>query len=357
MFFPKTLLHSLDPEQIHDLTVAFLSQIKNFPGLLKLISAFYNFEDSKLNTSIGNLKFSNPIGLAAGFDKDGVAVSVLQALGFGHIETGTVTPKPQSGNSKPRLFRLSADQALINRMGFNNKGIEVLVNSLSKVKRQVPIGINLGKNKITPLNEAHNDYVQGLSQSWNSADYFTINISSPNTKDLRSLQKEDFLFPLLKKIMAAKTELANRWNKDRQIWLKIAPDLNENEIEVIVQIALELKIDALIVSNTTISRPELVSGERTQTGGLSGKPLLEISNHVLKSVSGYTKGRIPLIGVGGIFEAQDIFDKLSLGASLVQIYTGLIFEGPGIVKKLKQQLLKILIENQVEDLSEIKIGK
>jgi len=356
MLFPKTLLHSLDPELIHDLTVAFSAQIENLPGLLKLINAFFNFEDTRLNISIGNLDFPNPIGLAAGFDKDGVAVSVLQALGFGHIETGTVTPKPQPGNSKPRLFRLSDDQGIINRMGFNNKGIDALVNSLIKVKRRVPIGINLGKNKQTPLDEAHNDYVQGLSQAWNSADYFTINISSPNTKDLRSLQNEDFLVPLLEKIMAAKTRLTDESKKERQVWLKIAPDLNQNEIEVIVQIALELKIDALIVSNTTISRPELVSKEQMQTGGLSGKPLLKLSNEVLKSVNNCAQGRIPLIGVGGIFNGQDIFEKLSLGASMVQVYTGLIYKGPGIVKRLKSELCEILTKNKVNRLSDFRTG-
>jgi len=351
----KRILFQFQPEFIHEVVLTFLRHARKVPGLLNVIEKYFRYHNPRLTVQIGNLTFPNPIGLAAGFDKNGEAVSGLQALGFGHLEVGTVTPLAQSGNPKPRLFRLKKDKALINRMGFNNRGVDYLTEQISGKHLKVPIGINLGKNKNTPLDSATEDYLIGLTKAWQYGDYFTINISSPNTENLRNLQQESYLEPLIKKIITKRDQLSDETKQLKPIWLKIAPDLSESEIKTIIDIAISAKIDALIVTNTTITRPGLLSNLNDETGGLSGKPLSEISDLALSTVCKYVKGKIPVIGVGGIFQAEDVYRKLSLGANMVQVYTGFIYEGPGFVKQLNRQLIRLMDQNHTLKISDITI--
>jgi dihydroorotate dehydrogenase len=353
----KKFLFQFNPEFIHELVIKLLQLSKKIPGLLILIDKLSSFHHPRLKVQIGNLTFPNPIGLAAGFDKNGEAIAGLQALGFGHLEVGTITPVAQTGNLKPRLFRLIEDQAVINRMGFNNKGVDYLTKQISGALPKVPIGINLGKNKQTPIKSAADDYLIGLKKAWPYGDYFTINISSPNTENLRDLQQEDYLLPLIEKIIKKRDRLCETSKQFKQIWLKIAPDLSESEIKKIIDIALSAKIDALIVTNTTISRSNLTSLYQNETGGLSGKPLGELSNLALSIVTEYVNGKIPIIGVGGIFHAEDVFRKLSMGASMVQIFTGFIYEGPGIVKQINKNLIRLMDLKNIQDIADLKISK
>ncbi|OGG97158.1 MAG: dihydroorotate dehydrogenase (quinone) [Candidatus Lambdaproteobacteria bacterium RIFOXYD2_FULL_50_16] len=338
----KSLLYLAEPEWAHEHTLLLaqgLSHTKTGPWLADFL---WGYEDDRLSVEIGGLVFPNPVGLAAGFDKDGVAIGLLEAVGFGAIEVGTLTPKPQLGNPQPRLFRLVEDKALINRMGFNNGGIDRFVNRVSGQTRKRPLGVNLGKNKDTPNEQAGADYCYGLEKTYDLGDYFTINISSPNTVGLRALQEEKSLLPLLQEITAKRDHLARFSGKRKPLWLKVAPDLSAKEMEVICQIALSLKIDALVVSNTTLERPALADLNRSQTGGLSGAPLTAKADQALDWAFGYTHGQIPLVGVGGIMNAAQALRKFELGASFVQVYSGLIFSGPGLVKQIKEGLIASL---------------
>lgn len=347
MNFTRAVLHRFDPEWIHEKAIEIGLLSERVPGITSLIKSFFSFTHPDLEIEVGNLKFPNPIGLAAGFDKDGAIVPTLQALGFGFVEVGTVTPKAQVGNPKPRLFRIKEKDAIINRMGFNNSGLDSLVKTLKRQNNSVPIGINIGKNKSTPNDKAVNDYLIGIEKAWQIADYFTINISSPNTKELRDLQDEKRLKPLINSILKLRNEKSQESGVYKQIWLKIAPDLGESELQKICNVCLETRVDALIISNTTIERNMLAQEWKSEAGGLSGRPLFELSNRALEQAYSIVQGKIPLIGVGGIFSAEDVLKKLSLGASLVQLYTSLVFEGPGVVKKLKRGLIdqKLKIEN------------
>lgn len=340
MNLTKLILHKFPAEFVHGFTLESCRALDKIPLFESLLCKIFRYENPCLCVKLGNLEFPNPIGLAAGFDKNGVAVSVLQALGFGFIEVGTITPEQQLGNPKPRLFRLKKDFAVINRMGFNNCGAFELKKNLERTVRKVPIGVNIGKNKKTPIDTAHTDYQKCLEITWNCADYFTINISSPNTEDLRSIQHEKQLKSFLKAVIEKREQLQQLDGSHKQLWLKIAPDLSDPQIEFICETAISLGIDALVVSNTTISRPELKSKHQNESGGLSGKPLFDKSNQVLEKVHSYCKEKIPLVAVGGIFTADDVLAKLHLGAKLVQIYTGLIFEGPGMINQLKKELVK-----------------
>ncbi|MDH5560849.1 MAG: quinone-dependent dihydroorotate dehydrogenase [Deltaproteobacteria bacterium] len=334
----KNLLYSMDPEKIHELTLDFCQKGKAIPGFQKTMRSLFAFEDHRLQVHIGNLCFPNPVCLAAGFDKDAIAIDIMQSLGFGAIEVGTVTPKPQPGNPKPRLFRLKEDKAIINHMGFNNIGIDKLIDHLKKASRKVPIGINIGKNKSTPLDRAVDDYLSGIEKAWNHADYITLNVSSPNTPELRKLQVKEQLEGLLRAIGEKKTQLAEKTHLQKQIWLKIDPDLDERELKSIVDLALDFQVDALIVANTSLNRSCLKNQYTHLSGGLSGKPIFNLSNEVLRKIYLYSEGKIPLVGVGGIFNAEDCLQKIMRGASLVQLYTGLIFEGPMVVKHIKKGL-------------------
>lgn len=355
MSFIKTVLHRLDPERIHELALFCASAAGSSKRFVNGLHSFYRYDDERLQVSIGNLTFPNPIGLAAGFDKNGVIVPVLQALGFGFIEIGTVTPFAQPGNPKPRLFRLRRDSAIINRMGFNNEGLDSLCRTFSRFTDTVPVGINLGKNKTTPVDQAVEDYRKGIRQCWNLADYFTINISSPNTEGLRDLQQKDHLSPLVEELIKTREILTGETGAYKQLWLKIAPDLTDTELETICDIVMKMGIDAMVLTNTTISRPPLQGRDRGEQGGLSGKPLFQLSNSLLRKVYALTDGKIPLVGVGGVFGFDDVLEKIGLGASLVQLYTGLVYEGPGLIRQIKQKLA-IYLDKQGESTIIERIG-
>lgn len=327
------LLHKLDAETAHNAAIWALHN-KLVPNL--------NEQDSPvLATEVFGLKFKNPIGMAAGFDKNARAVDGLFKLGFGAVEVGTVTPKPQYGNPKPRLFRLSEDEAIINRLGFNNKGVEVFLKNISKAKRQGILGINIGPNKDST--NFYNDYLVLIERAAPIADYITVNVSSPNTPGLRDLQKKEAMQQLLKDVV----DIRNSQKRKPPLLVKIAPDLTDEEIDNITDIALTVGIDGIIATNTTISRPALSSSNAGQTGGLSGKPVRDMSTEVIRKIYTRSQGKVTLVGVGGVFTAEDAFAKIAAGASLVQVYTGLIYKGPTIVRDIKHGLTKILEDKKI----------
>jgi dihydroorotate dehydrogenase len=292
--------------------------------------------DPVLAVNLAGLPLANPIGLAAGFDKDAKAPRALLRAGFGFVECGTTTPRPQSGNPRPRLFRLGADRAVINRMGFNNAGLEAFATGLAASHGPGVVGANVGANKDSQ--DRARDYVTGLERLWTLADYFTLNVSSPNTPGLRDLQGKAALEDLLGAVGAVRRNLATR-HGERPVFLKIAPDLTETDVRDIVEVAMAGGIDALIISNTTLARPETLMGEsRKETGGLSGAPLFNASTRVLAWARGVSGGRLTLIGVGGISSGADAYAKIRAGASAVQLYTALAYEGPSLVTRLKSDL-------------------
>jgi dihydroorotate dehydrogenase len=288
------------------------------------------------------LTFSNPIGLAAGFDKNGVALQPLAALGFGFIEAGTVTYHPQPGNPRPRLFRLSEDQALINRAGFNNEGAAAFARRVAEHRPDCVLGVSIGKSKITPLENAVEDYLASFDLVYEIADYVAVNVSSPNTPQLRELQQSQQLEKLLSALQARRSEL----QKHVPLLVKLSPDLERRDLEMIVEVVERLKIDGIIATNTTVNRENLrTDAARVAAcgeGGLSGKPIKDKSTQMIAELYELTGGRIPLIGVGGIFTAEDAWEKISAGASLVQLYTGFIYQGPNIAQKINEGLAKIL---------------
>ncbi len=295
-----------------------------------------------LKTSVFGLTFNNPVGVAAGFDKNARYINELSYCGFGFVEIGTLTPKAQDGNPKKRLFRLKKDSAIINRMGFNNDGVEIAVEHLVKARSNgVIVGGNIGKNKITPNEKAYEDYMICFNQLFDHVDYFVVNVSSPNTPNLRELQEKE---PLTKLLSLLVSENSKR-EKQKPILLKIAPDLSNEQLNDIVEIVTETGIDGVIASNTTISRDNLITSskeiEAIGAGGLSGMPLHKRSTEVIKYLADRSNGNIPIIGVGGIHSAEDAIEKLKAGAVLVQLYTGFIYEGPGLVKKINREVLKM----------------
>jgi len=325
----KKLLFLIPPETAHHLTLKGLSLVNRI-GILNNS----NISDSAVN--VMGINFPNRVGLAAGLDKNGEYIQALSALGFGFIEIGTVTPRPQPGNTKPRLFRLPAAKAIINRMGFNNKGIDYLTDQVAEARNQGftgIIGINIGKNFNTYVENATEDYLIGLRVAYPYADYITVNISSPNTPGLRSLQYGDELDNLLSALKLEQVKLAAQYKKYKPIAIKVAPDLTKEEIKGIAEALLKNNMDGLIATNTTLSREAvccMLHGD--EAGGLSGEPVKELSTDVIRQFSSCLKGEIPIIGVGGIASVKDAQEKLDAGASLVQIYTGLIYEGPNLVK-------------------------
>lgn len=337
----RPILFRLPPESAHELALHSLPLFSKFVGR--------PFESSVLNTDLFNLWFRNPVGLAAGFDKNGIALESLAALGFGFIEAGTVTLHPQPGNPKPRMFRLAADQALINRAGFNNAGAAAFAR---RVEHHRPddcvLGISIGKSKIAPLEEATADYLASFDLVYKLADYVAINVSSPNTPQLRELQQSEQLTSLLVALQTRNRELQQRYRRQAPVPLlvKISPDLERRELEMIVDVIQRQQIDGIIATNTTISRDNLRTDKRTVdacgAGGLSGKPLTSRATQMIAELYQLTGGRIPLIGVGGIFTAQDAWEKICAGASLVQLYTGFIYKGPRIVRQINEGLVEIL---------------
>lgn len=292
------------------------------------------------------MKFKNPLGIAAGFDKNGIVVNQLAALGFGFVEVGTVTFNPQTGNEKPRLFRLPEDKALINRLGFNNEGTPRVVERLKKITPNCILGVNIGKNKDVPNEEAIENYLASFDLAHAVADYIAVNVSSPNTPNLRELQKAENLEELLAELQKRNFELSAK-----PLLVKIAPDLSENEIEAITDIALTLNLAGIIATNTTVKRENLKT-KITETGGLSGKPLQKVSNEVIKQIYKYSKGKMPIIGVGGIFSADDAFEKIICGASLLQAYTGFVYQGFTFARDVNSGLQKILKDKDFKNLDE-----
>ncbi|MEO0787153.1 MAG: quinone-dependent dihydroorotate dehydrogenase [Bacteroidota bacterium] len=339
----KPLLFSMAPEAAHHFTVRALKTTLATPLLGSGFKATFKLEDPKLERTLFGLRFPNPVGLAAGFDKDGKYYHEMAALGFGFVELGTVTPRPQSGNPKPRLFRLPADRALINRMGFNNEGVEALARRLEKYGRpgQLILGGNIGKNKDTPNEEAAKDYRICFEKLYPLVDYFVVNVSSPNTPNLRALQAREPLTKLLNELQSLNDKLQG---PRKPILLKIAPDLNWAQLDDIIAIMDDTKLDGLIATNTTIAREPL----RTATdkiadignGGLSGAPLRSRSTEVIAYLHQQSEGAFPIVGVGGIDSAQAALEKLAAGAQLVQVYSGMVYSGPALIKNIKRGILE-----------------
>jgi dihydroorotate dehydrogenase len=326
----KAILFRIDPEKAHYLTMWWFMALLKIPGVKTLCKALFQKKNPSLERNVAGMRFSNPVGLAAGFDKNGLFLQAMAVLGFSHIEVGTITPRPQSGNPKPRLFRLISSRALINRMGFNNDGVEILAGRLKKKRPAgLIIGANIGKNKDTPNEEAVNDYVKCFTTLYDLVDYFTVNVSSPNTPGLRSLQEKEPLTRLL-------TTLQEHNHKTKPVFLKIAPDLTPQQLDEIVDIIIETKLTGVIATNTTITRDGLKESKEVVdaigAGGLSGAPILSMSTSVVRYLKEKSKGQFIIIGVGGIENYSGAKKHFDAGADLVQVYSGFIYTGPSLVK-------------------------
>jgi dihydroorotate dehydrogenase len=332
--FVRRVLFWFDPEKVHYFTFSLIRILSKIPGFSSIFKFLYAINDKRLETEVFGLKFKNPVGLAAGFDKDAMLYKELSNFGFGFIEIGTLTPKGQDGNPKKRLFRLKEDSAIINRMGFNNGGVLEVVERLKK-NTGVLIGGNIGKNKLTSNEDATLDYEICFDALFDYVDYFAVNVSSPNTPNLRALQDKEPLTQLLQTIQ--NKNLAKP--KQKPILLKIAPDLTDEQLLDIIDIVKQTKIAGVIATNTTISREGLQSESKVEMGGLSGKPLTRRSTEVIRFLSEKSKKAFPIIGVGGIHSADDAIEKLEAGACLLQLYTGFIYEGPALVKAINQKIL------------------
>lgn len=330
----RPLLFRFDPEKIHGSSFRMMRTMRSL-GLLKAFFGNKINRDKRLEREVFGLRFPNPVGLAAGFDKNAEAYRELSQLGFGFIEIGTVTPKAQIGNPKKRLFRLVEDEAVINRMGFNNLGVEAAVSKLKKNNGKVLIGGNIGKNKDTPNDEAVSDYLISFEALFPFVDYFVVNVSSPNTPNLRDLQDKE---PLTKLLLALQQE-NDKKSKRKPILLKIAPDLSDSQLLDIVDIVKTTSIDGVIATNTTIGREGLKSANKKEAGGLSGKPLTARATEVIRFLHENSKGRFPIIGVGGIHSAEDALEKLEAGASLIQLYTGFIYQGPKLIADINKAIV------------------
>lgn len=337
----RSILFRFDAEKVHYFVVGLLKLIVKFPPSKWLFRSMYHIKHPSLEREFIGLKFPNPVGLAAGFDKNAKYFNELESCGFGFIEIGTVTPLAQPGNELPRLFRLKKDEAILNRMGFNNDGVEEALKHLKARKNhQLIIGGNIGKNKWTPNEEALNDYLICFDALFEEVDYFVVNVSSPNTPNLRALQEKEPLMELLSTLQQKNETKAT----PKPILLKIAPDLTNEQLDEIIEIVQETKIAGLIATNTTISRDGLITPssevEALGAGGVSGKPLTQRSTEVIRYIHTKSNGSIPMIAVGGIHSAKDALEKLDAGATLVQLYSGFIYEGPGLIKKINQALIK-----------------
>jgi dihydroorotate dehydrogenase len=340
--FVRPLLFQLDPERVHGLATTGLHQAR---FAARAMESFLSVDDPRLQVEVFGLRFKNPVGLAAGFDKDAELVPIWPALGFGFVELGTITAKAQPGNPRPRLFRLPQDKAIINRMGFNNDGAEAVAARLRKLKpatlHRIPVGINIGKSKVTPLEEAVDDYLFSFNTLYEFGDYFAVNVSSPNTPDLRKLQDKDALAELLGALSARNREL-----QSKPLLVKIAPDLSWGQIDDVLQVIADAGLSGIVATNTTIGREGLRTRAKraNETGGLSGGPLRARATEIIRYISKATEGRLPIVGVGGIFTGADAFEKLEAGASLVQLYTGFIYEGPLALRSINRELAGLLCE-------------
>ena len=323
-------------EFIHNISLFLVKVLYSFPGFKVISKKLFCLENEKLSIEFDDLKFKNRIGLAAGFDKNAKYLDELETFGFSHVEVGTITPKPQEGNDKPRLFRLKSDSALLNRMGFNNDGVDIILNRLKKYKGDMIIGANIGKNKTTSNENAVEDYLFSFKMLRNYVDYFTVNISSPNTPDLRKLQSKSNLETLLSKI-----QIENSKEKKVPLFVKIAPDLEIRELKDIIEVCEKNKINGIIATNTTVSKQKIKNKKIDELGegGISGKPIADVSNDVIAFIKKNSK--LKIIGVGGIFNFSDLQDKLNAGADIVQVYTGWIYEGPSMIKSINKAFLEI----------------
>ena len=338
----RPYIFNLDPEVAHDLAIKSLK--------LNLIpkSFFSLANENLLNIELFGMKFENPIGLAAGFDKSAEVYNALFNLGFGFVEVGTITPKKQLGNPKPRIFRLEKDLALINRLGFNNEGLEIVKNRISHNSPKGILGVNVGPNKDTK--DKKSDFIKCIISLHKISNYITINISSPNTEGLRDFHKEEFFSDLLKDL----ENIKKKEKINKPILIKISPDISENSIEPLINLILKYKIDGLIISNSTDkNRENLVDTKKNEIGGLSGKPLENLSNKIIKDFYKALKGRIPIIGVGGVDSSESALEKISAGASAVQLYTGMVYKGPGIVKEIKQGMISFLQNEKINNIKDI----
>ena len=359
----RPLLFSGDAETAHERMLSSVEMVSKIPGVIPFLRWQFRKESPVLHTKLFGKTVNNPIGLAAGFDKDGRIYPALFALGFGFVEIGTVTPLPQAGNLKPRIFRLLEDQALVNRLGFNNQGIQKLVEKLDLGTKKISteeadminqsseqhekfssgmLGINIGKNGDTSLEKAREDYVSALSALHPFADYFTINISSPNTEGLRRLQEKQMLRELLESVCSRRDKLDQNHIRKTPLLVKLSPDLDDQGLQNCTGVIKEFPIQGVIATNTTLDRQQLKSSQKIEQGGLSGKPLKERSTEVVRTLFQELGNEVTIIGTGGIFNGTDAYQKIRAGAAAVQIYTALIYEGPGLVRRIKQELAELL---------------
>ncbi|MCB9251395.1 MAG: quinone-dependent dihydroorotate dehydrogenase [Flavobacteriales bacterium] len=338
----KFLLFFFSAERAHQFTMFTLKVLFKIPGGPWLIKTLTGIKNNSAPVEFAGLQFTNMVGLAAGFDKDAKYIDVLAALGFGYIEIGTLTPKPQSGNPRPRLFRLVKDEALINRMGFNNEGADAALFRLKKVKSNIIVGGNIGKNKTTPNELAYKDYEYCFNKLYGYVDYFVVNVSSPNTPGLRELQEKPALIKILKHLQHQRDLLISKGERSKPIFLKIAPDLTDEQLDDIIELSLQIKLDGLVATNTTVERSGLITEQsildKIGNGGLSGKPLKNRSNEIVQYLYERLGNKVPVIGVGGIHSASDAQEKIDCGARAIQIYTGFIYSGPGLIKRILKQV-------------------
>lgn len=350
----RKYLFQQDPEEIHEKTIHALKLVEDSAPGKSILKMIYQLRDERLETKHWGLTFPNPVGLAAGFDKNAEVYHALGALGFGFVEVGTLTPQGQPGNPKPRLFRLPEHQAVINRMGFNNHGAYLASQHLVDFAySDIPVGINIGKNKMTPNEEAASDYSKCMDMLYSYGHYFVINISSPNTPNLRDLQETQSLRVLVRAVREKAAEMEMRGIKQKPILLKVAPDMSDEQMRDVVQAAVEEGINGIIATNTTLSREAVQNHHKAnEAGGLSGKPLTERSTEWVKEIYQEVGDKVPVVGVGGIYTGEDAYQKIRAGASLVQVYTGMIYQGPGIVKQINKKLLKLMKQDGFNHISE-----
>lgn len=350
----RPVLFRMDPENAHEMVVRRLEAWGRSERLTKALRARYFMEDPRLSQELWGLRFPNPVGIAAGFDKNAKLVNALPHLGFGFVEVGTVTSEAQAGNPRPRMFRLPKDKALINRLGFNNEGADAVAGRLARSgARMVPVGVNIGKARRVPNSEATADYLRTFEKLYPYGDYFVVNVSSPNTPGLRDLQARDAMEDLVRSLKAKNAELARAQGaRPRPLLVKIAPDLQPKDLEGFVEVARAEKLDGIIATNTTVSRAGLKTSIQ-QEGGLSGAPLRERSTAMIREIHHLTDGRIPIVGVGGVFTAEHAWEKILAGASLVQLYTGFIYQGPSAARDINEGLVELLAQSGHEHLADV----